>query len=132
MDSDSEKVDPRVERAVFDGVLIATLSYGACLHGKKNFKVLNSGTGALLMLYIQLLRVLLTRPKRGKVFWGITVYSGLLFAFASIAAGGKLKYAEYVYVGSRFDGGSAADSWAPSRIFKEHASMTINVMSRVW
>ncbi|KAF9449798.1 hypothetical protein P691DRAFT_666781 [Macrolepiota fuliginosa MF-IS2] len=101
---------PTVERADFDGVLIAVLSYGA-----------------LLMLYIQLLRVLLTRPKRGKVFWGITIYSGILFTLASIAAGGKIKFAEYVYVGSRLDGSTDL----PSKISGDHASMTINVMSRI-
>lgn len=87
--------------------------------------------GALVMLYIQLLRVLLTRPKRGKVFWGITIYSGLLFTMASIAAGGKIKYAEYVYIASQFDPIVKSEGLLPSEIFKEHASKMVNVMSRV-
>jgi len=103
----------RLEKAEFDGILIAVLSYGA-----------------LVMLFLQLLRVLLTRPKRGKVFWGICVYSGVLFTLASIAAGGKMKFAEYTYVSSRFEN-DTNPSDTPSQIAREHSSMMINVMSQV-
>lgn len=86
------------------------------------------------MLYIQLLRVLLTRPKRGKVFWAISAYSALLFTFGSIAAGGKIKIAEYVYVSSRFTEGfnsTNIDTWVPSHVYQESVRSSMNVMSRV-
>ncbi|KXN82297.1 hypothetical protein AN958_02729 [Leucoagaricus sp. SymC.cos] len=114
---DSSQVDVRFERAEFDGILIAILAYGA-----------------LVMLFIQLLRVLLVRPKRGKVFWGITAYSSILFTLASMAAGGKIKFAEYIYVTSRINvalEGPSTDSWIPSQVFKDHAGSTMNIMSRV-
>jgi hypothetical protein len=87
------------------------------------------------MLYIQLVRVLLTRPKRGKVFWGITIYSGILVILSSIAAGGKIKFAEYVYVGSRFSanyGAGNMNDWVPSRVFQENSGSPMNIMSKIW
>ncbi|KAF8982170.1 hypothetical protein BDQ17DRAFT_1438014 [Cyathus striatus] len=44
--------DSKREAACFDGVLLATLAYGA-----------------LLMLHFQFLQSLMARPKRGRVFW---------------------------------------------------------------
>jgi hypothetical protein len=137
MDSNSltGKVDLNFETAQFDGVIIAVLAYG-----EPELRLLitlpfNERAGALVMLYIQLLRVLLTRPKRGKVFWGISIYSGALFALSTIAAGGKIKFAEYVYVSSRFAESfdpNQSDTWIPSQVFKSNADMTMNVMSWVW
>ncbi|XP_006463551.1 hypothetical protein AGABI2DRAFT_194342 [Agaricus bisporus var. bisporus H97] len=107
--------DIRLETASFDGIVMSTLSYGA-----------------LTMVYIQVLRSLITRPKRGRVFWGITIYSALLFLLATLAVGGKIKYAESVYVTFPMDGTiKSMEDYVPSRIFQRHASMTINVLGRV-
>lgn len=87
------------------------------------------------MLFIQLLHVLLTRPKRGKSFWWITAYSGVTIALTTISIGGKIKFAEYLYVTSLFDNvwDSAGNKiWVPSLIAADQASLTVNVLSRIW
>lgn len=128
--------DLRLETASFDGIVISTLSYGT-----RRLKFWTDGAlfrllfsaGALTMVYIQVLKSLITRPKRGRVFWGITIYSALLFLLATLAVGGKIKYAESVYVTFPMDGTiKSMEDYVPSRIFQRHASMTINVLGRVW
>jgi hypothetical protein len=85
------------------------------------------------MVYVQLLRALITRPKRGRVFWGITIYSAFLFLLLTLSVGGKIKYAECIYVAFPMDGTvKSIQDYVPSRIYQQHASMTINVLGRVW
>jgi len=54
-----------------------------------------------MMLYVQLIQVLRGRPKRGRVFWGIVIYSSAVFLLASLAIIGKIRFAELMYVTNR-------------------------------
>ncbi|KAF8901158.1 hypothetical protein CPB84DRAFT_1679894 [Gymnopilus junonius] len=67
--------------AAFDGLMLATLGYGA-----------------MVMLYIQVTQVLMRRPKRGRRFWFIVFYSTALFPLTTIAFAGKFKFVEKMYV----------------------------------
>ncbi|KAF5380111.1 hypothetical protein D9615_006242 [Tricholomella constricta] len=96
------------ERSVFNGTIVASLAYGA-----------------LVMLYAQLTQVLLSRPKRGKMYWAIVGYSTLLFLFATIAIGGMLKFAETIFIENRtYEGG-------PVGFYIDHLTNQIHVMSQV-
>jgi len=68
-------------QASFDGLMLASLGYGA-----------------LVMLYIQVTQVLVRRPKRGRLFWFIVFYSTALFPLTTIAFIGKFKFVEEMYV----------------------------------
>lgn len=70
-----------IDQACFDGFVLAVLAYGG-----------------LSMLCIQVTQALLSRPKRGRVFYGIVIYSSVLFLLSTIAVGGKVKFAKMVYV----------------------------------
>jgi len=54
--------------------------------------------GALVMLYIQLVQVLLRRPKRGRTFWFIVCFATVLFPLNTIAFAGRVRFAELTYV----------------------------------
>ncbi|KAF8993315.1 hypothetical protein BDQ17DRAFT_1546125 [Cyathus striatus] len=101
--------DSKREAACFDGVLLATLAYGA-----------------LLMLHFQFLQSLMARPKRGRVFWGLVTYSSILFPLATISIGGIFKFAELTYV----DNNTYTDG--PTAYYVAHASAAVNVMSQIW
>jgi len=65
--------------------------------------------GALIMLYIQITQVLLRRPKRGRIFWFIIIYSTTLFPLATFAFVGKFTFKESMYINhSEFSGGARA------------------------
>ncbi|TFK27354.1 hypothetical protein FA15DRAFT_666414 [Coprinopsis marcescibilis] len=74
----------RLERACFEGLLLTVLTYGA-----------------LLMIIIQIFQVLWLRPKRGRIFYGIIMYSVYTFFLATFAVAGRAKYAETMYVENR-------------------------------
>lgn len=74
----------RIERACFDGLLLIALSYGA-----------------LLMIMMQLSQVLSLRPKRGRLFWAMVVYSVIVFVLSTAAVGGRFRFAELMYVENR-------------------------------
>jgi hypothetical protein len=50
------------------------------------------------MLYIQVIQVLVRRPKRGRLFWFIVFYSTALFPLTTIAFIGKFIFVERMYV----------------------------------
>ncbi|GLB41341.1 hypothetical protein LshimejAT787_0905560 [Lyophyllum shimeji] len=100
--------DLQQERSFFNGILVATLAYGA-----------------LLMLYTQLTQVLLSRPKRGGVYWGVVVYSTLLFCLATIAIGGLMKYAGVSFIDNRLY------PPGPVAYYDTHLTNHIHVMSQV-
>lgn len=77
------------------------------------------------MLYIQLTQVLLRKPKRGRVFWGIVMYSSLLAPLATVAFVGKFKLAEVIYVVER-------SKPHPKEIAMANAGNWFSVMSTVW
>ncbi|KAG5634045.1 hypothetical protein H0H81_003649 [Sphagnurus paluster] len=96
------------QRSLFDGIIVATLGYGA-----------------LLMLSMQLMQVLLSRPKRGKLYWAIVSYFSMLFVLATFAIGGKLKYAELTFVDFRdYPGG-------PVGFFNSHLNNHVYIMGQV-
>ncbi|KAF9467150.1 hypothetical protein BDZ94DRAFT_1156726 [Collybia nuda] len=98
----------RAERACFDGTLLAALAYGA-----------------LLMLYMQLVQVLLIRPKRGRTFWAIVTYSAFMFPLATLDIAGMFKFSEMSYVDNRnYSGGPAA-------FYRDRSSEAVNVMGLV-
>lgn len=68
-------------QASFDGLMLSSLTYGA-----------------MVMLYIQVTQVLVRRPKRGRMFWLIVLYSTALFPLTTIAFVGKFKFVENMYV----------------------------------
>jgi hypothetical protein len=83
-------------------------------------------SGALLILYIQLIQVLRGRPKRsGRVFWGIIVYSSALFPLATLAVIGKIQFAELVYVTNRLY------TSGPTAYYIAHSGMWPNVLTQV-
>jgi len=101
--------DVRVDRAGFDGTLLACLAFGA-----------------LLTLYIQLIQVLRGRPKHcGCVFWGIIVYSSALFPLATLAVIGKIKFAELIYVTNRLY------TSGPTAYYTAYSGMWPNVLTQV-
>ncbi|GLB39394.1 hypothetical protein LshimejAT787_0605560 [Lyophyllum shimeji] len=103
----SVPADLQAERSCFHGTLIATLAYGA-----------------LLMLYTQLTQVLLSRPKRGKMYWAIVAYSSVLFCLATIAIAGMLKYTELSFIDNRnYPGG-------PLVYWRGHLTNKIHVMGQ--
>ena len=76
------------------------------------------------MLYIQLAQVMLRKPKRGRTFWGVVVYSSLLFPLATLALAGMFKFEEMLYIdNSNYPGGS--------RAFRQ-TSNVFDTLSRVW
>ncbi|KAF8816433.1 hypothetical protein BYT27DRAFT_7127882 [Phlegmacium glaucopus] len=77
----TENDNSRTGQAFFDGILLACLSFGA-----------------LMMLYVQLVQVLRGRPKRDRIFWGIVVYSSVMFLLATMAIIGGIRLAELIYV----------------------------------
>ncbi|KAG5652422.1 hypothetical protein H0H81_005070 [Sphagnurus paluster] len=116
------------QRSLFDGIVIATLGYGMkftpilCL-----FMVVEAGfLGALLMLSIQLVQVLISRPKWGNSYYTIIGYFMVLFVLATVAIGGKLKYAELTFVDHRdYPGG-------PVGYFSSHLNDPVYIMCQVW
>ncbi|KAF8056577.1 hypothetical protein FPV67DRAFT_642566 [Lyophyllum atratum] len=106
--STSTPAELQLERSCFHGTLIATLAYGA-----------------LLMLYTQLTQVLLSRPKRGRMYWAIVFYSSILFCLATLAVAGMLKYAELTFVDNReYPGG-------PLAYYSSHLSNHIHTMGQI-
>ncbi|KAG2020817.1 hypothetical protein CC2G_006119 [Coprinopsis cinerea AmutBmut pab1-1] len=71
----------RIERACFNGLLLSSLAYGA-----------------LLMIVMQLTQVLIMRPKRGRLFWWMVLYTAFIFLLSTFAIGGRFKFAEMMYV----------------------------------
>lgn len=95
-------------KAAYDGMMVAALTYGA-----------------LIMLYIQITQVLIRRPKRGRTFWFIIVYSTTLFPLATFAFVGKFTFKESMYVNqSGFSGDARAYAI-------ENAGDWSNIMSQV-
>lgn len=78
------------------------------------------------MLCIQVTQALLSRPKRGRVFSGIVIYSSVLFLLSTIAVGGKIKLAEMVYVIHR-DYSAGVEAYE-----RENSGQWVNVMSQIW
>ncbi|KIM43676.1 hypothetical protein M413DRAFT_18086 [Hebeloma cylindrosporum] len=77
------------------------------------------------MLYIQITQVLIRRPKRGRTFWFIIVYSTTLFPLATFAFVGKFTFKESMYVNqSGFSGDARAYAI-------ENAGDWSNIMSQV-
>jgi hypothetical protein len=76
------------------------------------------------MIFIQLVQVLLSRPKRGKTFWAIVAYSGILFPLTTVAIGGLLKFTEMTYIDSNNVEG-------PMRYRVVHASEPVNMMGQI-
>lgn len=77
------------------------------------------------MLYMQLVQVLLIRPKRGRSFWAIIAYAAVMFPLATLDIAGVFKFSEMSYVDHRnYPGGPAA-------FHKNHASEAVNVMGLV-
>ncbi|KAF8067458.1 hypothetical protein FPV67DRAFT_1763807 [Lyophyllum atratum] len=106
--STSTPAELQLERSCFHGTLIATLAYGA-----------------LLMLYTQLTQVLLSRPKRGRMYWAIVFYSSILFCLATLAVAGMLKYAELTFIDNReYPGG-------PLAYYSSHLSNHIHTMGQI-
>ncbi|EDR11264.1 uncharacterized protein LACBIDRAFT_324894 [Laccaria bicolor S238N-H82] len=99
---------PATDQACFDGFVLAVLAYGV-----------------LLMLCIQVTQALLSRPKRGRVFFGIVIYSSILFLLTTIAVGGKAKFAEMVYVVHR-DYPAGVEAYE-----RENSGQWVNVMSQI-
>lgn len=74
------------------------------------------------MLYMQLVQVLLIRPKRGRMFWAIIAYSAVMFPLATLDVAGLFKFSELSYVDHRnYKGG-------PTAFHKDRASEAVNVM----
>lgn len=78
------------------------------------------------MLYAQLTQVLLSRPKRGKMYGAIVGYSTLLFCLATVAMAGSLKFAETIFVDHRTDNGGPENYW------ETHLTNKTHIMSQVW
>ena len=122
--------DVRADRAGFDGTLLACLAFGESL-SKPSYitKTVNWSqwlSGALLVLYIQLIQVLRGRPKRcGRVFWGIIVYSSALFPLATLAVIGNIQFAELMYVTNRLYPSG------PTAYYFAHSGLWPNVMTQV-
>lgn len=77
------------------------------------------------MLYVQLIQVLLSRPKRGKLFWGLVAYSAILFPLLTLGIAGMLKFAEVSYIDNRdYPGG-------PTKFYFDNFSDRINLLSQV-
>ena len=53
------------------------------------------------MIMMQLSQILCLRPKRGRLFWGMVVYSSLVFVLSTAAVGGRFRFAELMYVENR-------------------------------
>lgn len=81
------------------------------------------------MLYIQVIQVMLRRPKRsGRTFWFIIAYSTILFPLTTIAFGGKFKFTESLYVAlsTQVEGFTAKDYWFA------HSMDLPNIISESW
>jgi hypothetical protein len=78
------------------------------------------------MLCIQVAQALLSRPKRGRVFSGIVIYSSVLFLLSTIAVGGKVKFAKMFYVIHR-DYSAGVEAYQ-----RENSGQWVNVMSQIW
>jgi len=99
--------DPhKANMAVFDGMMLASLGYGA-----------------MVMLYIQVTQVLMRRPKRGRLFWFIVFYSTALFPLTTIAFIGKFRFMEKMYVDLE-----ASDA---AKYIANNATEWSNVMSQI-
>ena len=115
-------------KAAYDGMMVAALTYGEhndpISHAWMGFKTIRF-IGALIMLYIQITQVLLRRPKRGRIFWFIIVYSTTLFPIATLAFVGKFIFKESMYVN---DPGFSGDARAYSI---ENAGAWSNITSQI-
>lgn len=111
-----------LERACFDGLLISTLAYGKLRYSRKALTYIS--TGALLMLFVQLTQVLLSRPKRGRTFWAIVTYSSIILPLATLAIGGMLRFMEMAYIDHR-------DEMEPINYFQTRGSEPVNMMSQI-
>ncbi|KAG5725222.1 hypothetical protein E4T56_gene10131 [Termitomyces sp. T112] len=100
--------DLRQDRSLFNGLLVSTLAYGA-----------------LIMLYSQLTQVLFFRPKRGKMYGAIVIYSTLLFCLATIAMAGALKFAETIFIDHR------TDPEGPHNFWNGHLTDKYHILSQV-
>ena len=78
------------------------------------------------MLCIQVVQALLSRPKRGRVFSGIVIYSSLLFLLSTIAVGGEVMLAKMFYVVHR-DYSAGVETYE-----RENGGKWVNVMSQIW
>ena len=78
------------------------------------------------MLCIQVVQALLSRPKRGRVFSGIVIYSSLLFLLSTIAVGGEVMFAKMIYVVHR-DYSAGVEAYE-----RENSGQWVNVMSQIW
>ncbi|KAF9527222.1 hypothetical protein CPB83DRAFT_856582 [Crepidotus variabilis] len=95
------------DRACFDGVLLTALAYGA-----------------LVMLCVQLVQVLIHRPRRDRVFYLIVVYTSIIFPLTTAGFFGKLRFAELNYVVNRdFVGG-------PNAFYTAHSNHWASVLSK--
>ncbi|KAG6889606.1 hypothetical protein C0995_016132 [Termitomyces sp. Mi166 len=104
-----------LDRSLFNGTLVSTLAYGA-----------------LVMLYAQLTQVLLSRPKRGKMYGAIVGYSTLLFCLATIAMAGSLKFAETIFVDNRLDPAGPKNYWDSHLMNKVHIMSQVCVTLLPW
>jgi len=96
------------ERACFYGTLLSTLAYGA-----------------LAMLYIQLIQVLLVRPRRDRTFWTVVSYSVALAVLATLAISTRLKFSEQMYINNRtYPGGL-------SQFYRDFSANSINSIGYV-
>ena len=77
------------------------------------------------MLYVQLIQVLLRRPKRGRNFWFIVSYATILFPLTTFAFAGKLKFAEVMYITNRHY------PTGPMGFYIANSSMWSNMMSQI-
>lgn len=76
------------------------------------------------MLFVQLAQVLLSRPKRGRTFWGIVAYSSIILPLTTLAIGGMLKFMEMAYIDHR-------DEMEPIDYFEMRGSEPVNMMSQI-
>ena len=120
---------PATDQACFGGFVLAILAYGEMV---REFGCLRLSSekyffqGVSSMLCIQVTQALLSRPKRGRVFSGIVIYSSVLFLLSTIAIGGKVKFAEMVYVIHR-DYSAGVEAYE-----RENSGQWVNVMSQIW
>jgi hypothetical protein len=124
--------DLRAERASFNGSLLAALAYGGSSLQSRVFSartlvlLTRFWQGALMMLYLQLIQVLLNKPKRGRTFCATVAYSGVLFPLATLAIAGMFKFEELSFIDNRdFPGG-------PSAFSRVYVSDVFNVLSQSW
>lgn len=78
------------------------------------------------MLCCQLAQVMSMRPKRGRTFYGIIAFSIPIFTLATVAVGGRFRFAEKLYIENRsFEEG-------PQAWYVDNSNQWENVMTLAW